>query len=201
MNSILRTMTILATLSLMAAALAQTNWRNMDSAIPIVTTPGASPPTTSIGPNGLLTLSVVAMPTGYSVVVNGVATPTYAAIANVIVSPNGQRTAFLAQQVPGGPWIAVVDGLISAPYQMASNLMFSPDSKHYAFYACNMTTGHWSVNTDGVAGKPCFYIANLSFSANSDRVTYVELDYPGNMWIYVTHWLTAPTRYDTFRVL
>lgn len=90
----------------------------------------------------------------------------------LIVSPNGQRVAYGAQN--GDKCFVVVDGVEKGPFSDRGRIAFSPDSSHVAYDA--KIDGIWNMYLDNVKnGSAISYYDRSVFNSDSTKLAYVEI--------------------------
>ena len=106
----------------------------------------------------------------FRVVHNGRAGKAYAAIGQIVVSPDGRRCAYAAQVE--GAWRMVVDGVEGKGYAEVQGPVFSPDGAHLAYQAKDGETWHLIVDSafSGPARTP---YQGPEFSADSRRIAFI----------------------------
>ena len=136
---------------------------------------GSVPSELRISTDARRVAQVVLRDDGSSVVVDGVASPTYDGLAtgSFHFSPDGKRFGYGAKI--GDRKIIVVDGKEYPAYDSSAAGMpvFSPDSAHFAYIA--LRNGKSCVVLDGVAGPDFESVSDMGlfFSPHGKRLAYV----------------------------
>jgi hypothetical protein len=105
----------------------------------------------------------------FRVVHNGRAGRRYAAIGEVVLSPDGRRCAHGA--VVDGRWRMVVDGEEGEPFDAVEAPLFGPDGAHVAYQARNGERWHLVVDSTVNGGTRGGY---LTHELGSSRIAYVD---------------------------
>ena len=107
---------------------------------------------------------------GYRVVLNGRAGKAFAAVGQVVLSPEGRRCAHAA--LVDGSWRMVVDGLEGKGYAEVQGAVFSRDGAHLAYQA--RAGEAWLLVVDAaVSGPSRTPYQGPEFSADSRRIAYL----------------------------
>jgi hypothetical protein len=125
-------------------------------------------------------VAYVATHTGQTsfVVRDGVEQKEYPLIFDVVFSPTGERTAYVARKQVGD--VVVLDDVEGAPIKLidARSLAFSPDSQHVAY---KVVSGNKElVGLDGVNGKKYQEVGYPAFSPESKHLAYLARE--ANAW-------------------
>jgi len=94
----------------------------------------------------------------------------YAALGDLVFSPNSQRLAYPAQ-LPAGNWCVVVDGQAGPAFDEVGQPAFSPDSKRFVYAV--RKGAKWSVAVDHKAGAEFDAVRQPRIAPDNKTVGYL----------------------------
>lgn len=112
--------------------------------------------------------------------------PSLGSRPGVMFSPDGGRTAYVAQWWDASGWMkntAVVDGVEGTTYDQVHSITFSNDGRRVAYVAGRRNTSGWTeycVVLDGVEGPwyQALMVLGLAFSADKNTLAYAVVQLP-----------------------
>lgn len=114
---------------------------------------------------------------------NGKAGPSYNDLGEMVISPDGRRFAYTAQD-DRNIWRLVIDGRDAAELHHLGTPVFSPDSRHVAVQAS--ANEDWFIVMDGKPNKKSKYSYDRPvFSADSMKIAYIENLDDGKKRLYI----------------